>query len=58
LIAHDQHDKWLIDSGFPKHISSEKRKFLQPKDYEKGNASFGNDATVPNRGKEQLDQAR
>lgn len=52
LSAHNQQNRGYVDSGFYKHMTRHKSKFLLLKDRDKGNnVAFGNNALAKNKGK-------
>ena len=58
LISQGQHEQWLIDSGFSKHMTGDKRKFLQLKEYERAMSILEIMQQFPSKVKEQLDWTR
>ena len=51
ISAQIQKDPRYIDSGFSKHISGDKSKFLSLSEHKLGDVTFGNDASGKIRGK-------
>jgi hypothetical protein len=51
LSAQRKKNPWYIDSGFSKHMTGDRSKFLTLSDSKSGNVTFGNDAPGKVKGK-------